>query len=405
MSALLCSTALSCSPLPARSAEIALGFHAHEPTHIASAARAGYDAIRLWDTGTDWRSLRPQADLWQLDRVAAYISASERSHLKILWTIGNTPRWASSRPNESCAYGFGCAAEPLDIEIWRKYVRTIATTFKGRIECYEPWNEVSFPNDSGFPTNGSGGESGQFFSGSVEAMVNLAKVAFEEIKHVDPSACVLSPSFHSSGNWVLKLDRFLSAGGGQYFDVLSQHLYFGDEPERVIRMTREIRQVMTKHGLGHVPIWNTEVGWPFPQKHREWPGLSLEDLVYSITLRTYLLNAAEGISRIYWYAWDNKGMGFFDPISNHDFGSSAAAAAVHVLDGVTSVSCTDNNAIWECSLTSKKGRVKVVWLSGKATKPVPIVFRGNAIRWGHRLETLPAGAQIMLDSRPIVVED
>lgn len=382
-----------------------LGFHAHDPAHIQAAAGTEYSAIRLWDTGTDWASLAPQRNLWNFDRIDAYLAASEKSHLKVLWTIGNTPRWASARPYEKCAYGSGCAAEPANIEDWRRYVRTITTTFRGRIECYEPWNEVSFPTDPIFKPAGAGGEPAQFFSGSVDAMVSLARVAYEEIKRADPQACVLSPSFHSSGSWAEKFDRFLAAGGGKYLDVVSQHFYFGEEPEQAVPTIRAMRQVMAKHGLSQVPIWNTEVGVPFMATAKQWPGLSLEDLVYAFTLRTYLLNASEGVSRVYLYAWDNKGMGFFKPDTNLDFGSAAALVAVHLLDGLEAASCQSKGDLWQCRVSAGGRRFKVVWLAGKNVKPLPIAFKHNAKRWGRVPELLPAGRQIDLDGRPVLVED
>ena len=325
--------------------------------------------------------------------------------MKVLWTLGNTPRWASARLNERCAYGYGCAAEPANIEDWRRYVRTIATTFRGRIECYEPWNEASFPSDPVFKQPGAGGDPGQFFSGSVDAMVTLARVAYEEIKHTDPQACVLSPSFHSSGNWAEKLDRFLAAGGGQYFDVVSQHFYFGEEPERAVSIIKAMKQVLAKHKLSHLPIWNSETGWPFMEQRSKWPGLSLEELVYAVTLRTYLLNASEGVSRVYWYAWDNKGMGFVDPSTNIDFGSVAASAAIHQLDGVESVSCEVNGLLWQCRVTTTQRRFRVLWLSGKNVEPVLFTFKNNGMRWGRTLEPLPAGQKVALDGRPVIVEE
>jgi len=381
-----------------------LGFHAHEPRHVEAAARIGYGAIRLWDTGTDWSSVNPQPQSWRFGRVEAYLAASEKAHLKILWTIGNTPRWASARPNEVCAYGFGCAAEPAIIENWRRYVRTLAYRFRGRIECYEPWNEVSFPTDPIFRSPGAGGDSGQFFSGSIDAMVSLARVAYEEIKRVDPQACVLSPSFHSSGHWAEKFDLFLAAGGGRYLDVVSQHFYFGEEPEQVVPVIRAMRQVMSKHGLGQTPIWNTEVGVPFVANASRWPGLSLEDAVYSLTLRSYLLNASEGVSRVYWYAWDNRNLGFSEPGASRDFGSAAASAAARVLDGVEAVNCRAQGSVWQCQLTAGSRLFNVVWSAGKESKPVTVTYERSATRWGRRPESIPAGRPIVLDARPVIVE-
>ncbi len=389
----------------AQSAGLTLGFHAHDPAIIPIAVRAGYSAIRLWDTDTDWRNLKPQPSLWQFDRIDRYLAASEKANLKVIWTIGNTPQWASARPNEKCAYGLGCAAEPANLDNWRRYVRTIATTFRGRIECYEPWNEVSFPTDPTFRLPGSGGDPAQFFTGSVTAMVDIARVAYEEIKRADPQACVLSPSFHTSGDWVLKLDRFLAAGGGQYMDVFSQHFYFGEEPERAVRMIREIRQVLAKHGLSHVPLWNTEVGWPFIEQVKQWPGMSLESLVYAVMLKTYLLNAAEGIQRIYWYAWDNKVMGNIHPYTQQDFGSAAATAAVQLIKDFESASCQANGNFWQCRVTTSGQRFKVIWLSGKTIAPQIMTYKFNATRWGRTTELLPAGQPFDLDGRPVIVED
>ncbi len=383
---------------------LTLGIHVHDPAHIEAAASTGYSAIRLWDTGTDWASLKPQPQLWNFGRINAYLAASEKAHLKVLWVIGNTPRWASARPNEICAYGLGCAAEPANIEEWRRYVRTIATTFRGRIECYEPWNEVSFPTDQAFKQPGAGGDPEQFFTGSVDAMVNLSRVAYEEIKRVDPQACVLSPSFHPSGNWAEKFDRYLAAGGGQYFDVASQHFYFGEEPEQAVPIIRAMRQVLVKHGLSQVPIWNTEVGVPYEAKAKQWSGLSLDDLVYALTLRTYLLNASEEVSRVYWYAWDNKGMGFFESGTNRDFGSAAASAALHLLNRVEAVNCQAKGNVWQCQAIAGPRLFKVVWLAGKDTKPITVTFERNATRWGSRPELIPAGRPIALDGRPIIIE-
>jgi hypothetical protein len=382
-----------------------LGFHAHNPENITAAASTGYSAIRLWDTGTDWASLKPKRDQWNFERIDAYLATSQKANLKVLWTLGNTPRWASARPYEKCAYGYGCAAEPANIKDWRRYVRTVATTFRGQIECYELWNEASFPSDPAFKKPGAGGDPGQFFSGSVDAMVKLARVAYEEIKRADPQACVLSPSFHNSGHWAEKFDNFLAAGGGKYFDVVSQHFYYADEPEQAVTTIHAMQKIMAKHGLNDVPLWNTEVGVPFVAKDKKWTGMSLEDLVYAQTLRTYLLNASAGISRVYWYAWDNKEFGFFDPKTNLDIGSGAASAAVRLLDGIKSVSCQAKGNLWQCRVIASNRDFKVIWLTGKTTQSTKMAFDQATTRWGRVPEQFLAGEQIVLDGRPVIIAD
>lgn len=385
---------------------LTLGFHIHDPVHFTQAAETGYGAIRFWDTGVDWANVAPQEALLNFNRINTMLAASEKAHLKVLWTLGNTPRWASARPNEKCAFGFGCAAEPRDIEDWRRYVRTIATTFRGRIECYEPWNEVSFPTDPVFKVRGAGGATEEFFTGSVAQMVELARVAYEEIKRADPDACVLSPSFHNSGDAVEKLDQYLSAGGGRYFDVLSEHFYFGDWPaEETVGTNRAVRRILVKHGLGNVPIWNTEVGVQFALNQNAFPNLSREERVYALTLRTFLVNASEGVARVYWYAWDNRNFGFVEPDSNADLGVAAAKAAVHQLDHADAIACKSTQAIWTCSVRAGRRAFKVMWLEGKAIAPRKMILDRNATRWGHNTELLAAGRNFMLDARPIIIDD
>lgn len=400
---LLASTFLCClTRLDAHA--MTLGIVVHHPAHVASAAAIGYTAIRLWDTGTDWASIEPQRGVWNFNRIDAFLAASKKAHLKVLWTLGNTPQWASARPNERCAYGFGCAAEPAHLSDWRQYVRTVATRFRGRIECYEPWNEVSFPTDPTFTQPGAGGDPGEFFSGTVADMVNIARVAYEEIHRADPQACVLSPSFHSSGNWTEKFDRYLAAGGGKYFDVVSQHYYFAKEPEQIVPVMRAMRQIMDKYGLSHVPIWNTEVGMSFQAQVSHWRGMSLADLVYSLTLRTYLINDWLGVSRVYWYAADNGNMGFYDQRTGTDFGTEAATAAVHFLEGVRAVHCQSRADFWQCEVRKRRRRVKVVWLAGRRVKPVEVAFKHRAVRWGRVVQFFAPGAPIELDGRPVIVQ-
>ena len=397
---LVCATLVA----PASAEPMVWGIHAHNPSNIPAAAATGYTAIRLWDTRTTWADLAPAKNSLRPFRLATTLRESEKSRLKVLWTLGSTPRWASARPMEKCPYGFGCGAEPENIDDWRRYVQAMAKTYKGRIECYEPWNEVSFPHDPVFTRRGDGGDPEEFFTGSVASMVSLAQAAYEQIKQVAPEACVTTPSFHNSGNTGEKLDRYLAAGGGRYADAVSMHFYFGEGPEEVVPAIRGTRQILSRHGLVGMPIWNTEVGVDFSAMAREMPGLERPEIVYAMILRSYLLNASEGVARVYWYAWDNGFLGFFDRGKGADFGSAAAAAAVKLVDGLDDVKCRQNDSVWDCHASARGHRFRAVWLSGKTAKPRLVHFDKLASRWGRVPEAFQAGQGIWLDARPVIVE-
>ena len=399
LSILVCTVNTSGATTPA---VLTLGIHAQDPTHLQDAASAGYKAIRLWDTETSWRDIQPNKGEWKLDYINEYVTEAEAAGLKVIWSIGNTPQWASARPDEICPYGLGCGAEPSDINDWRNYVRTIATKFKGRIECYEVWNEVNFPNDPLFEP-GDGGTPNGFFTGLVDDMVNLTRVAYEEIKRADPNACVLSPSFHNDGNWSLKFDKFLAAGGGKYIDVVSQHFYVDPEPENAVVFIREEKAVLAKYGLSKLPMWDTEVGNVFPDEAAIRPTLTIEDVVYSLVLRNYLIHASEGVSRVYWYGWDDEVWGLSDKATQFDFGSAAASAAIHLLDQLQTINCQSKGKLWQCKVLAGGRKFKVVWVSGVNARSQRVVLTGNATRWGNIPRSFKAGQSINIDARPVII--
>jgi len=390
---------------PAIAEPLTLGIIVHHADNIEAASSVGFTAIRLWDSGTSWSDLAAQPDVYRFEPLEAMLQASEQAHLRTVLVLGSTPRWASARPNESCAYGFGCAAEPADMENWRRYVAQVTKTYRGRIECYEPWNEVSFPSDPIFLSSHDGGDPGQFFSGSIDSLLSLVMIAYNEIKHNDPRACVLSPSFHSSGNWIKKFDLFLGRGGGRYLDVVSQHFYFPEEPEQVIPVIRGMRELMAAHGLSNVPLWNTEVGISFATLAKIWPQLAIDEIVHAIMLRTYLLNMSENVSRVYWYAFGDGVLGFSDSLTQVDFGSAAASAVAHLLAGVQKVRCSNEGNLWQCRAIFRDHQIRALWQEGKNVEPLWISLPAAATRWGRVPATLPAASLIALDGRPVLIEE
>lgn len=388
-----------------------LGIHVHELKEASAAASVGYGAIRLWDSGTQWRDLEPEPGVLRLSPLQARVSHARQAGQRVLLTLGGTPTWASSRPRERCPYGWGCAAPPTELLTWRRYVRRIATEFAGRIECYETFNEVSFPDDPVLNARSrNGGGDPQFYSGTVQQLVALQRVAYEEIRAADPKACVLSPSFHSSGEWFGKLDRFLEAGGGSWFDRLSFHFYTGEHPpERAQAYIQGVRAVLSRHGRGDVDIWNTETGVPFPAL----PGTgtqAMRDKVHGEVLRTYLVNFSSGVTRLYWYAWDHD-----DELGLHRRSRNAGPvveeavrAAVTFLRDLKTVECPQASAdgLWHCMLRWHDGRVReVAWAAGAAAGRLPLPRPELSWRiWGRAAAEQSAPRTHRLDGRPVILD-
>jgi len=314
-------------------------------------------ALRLWDTTTRWADLEPVPGAFRFERLDAYVSAAQARQASLLMVLGSAPRWASARPNEPGPYGPGSAAEPVRLDDWDRYVSAVVRRYKGRIKEYELWNEPYFsdlPADRGHP--------GAFFTGSVATMVELARRTRAALDREDPQAVLLTPGFVGG---VQRFDMFLSAGGARYVGGVAYH-YYADDDREFIKLHRDIRAVMARHGISHLPLYNTESG--FAARDDDPPvadGAALPDRVMAAALlsRSLLLGAFLGIDRFYQYAWDNGRSGMLMARTLAPTPSAQAFAAVRRwLLGTTLQGCRMAEAdTVQCTGTRDGARLLVAW--------------------------------------------
>jgi len=288
------------------------GLHIH---HLDVPYKAGasswpfvpFGAWRLFGAYVQWNDLEPQKGQWNFQRLDRYVDEAGRNNIELLFTLGRTPQWASARPDEECK---GCAAEPASIEDWKNYVRTVARRYKGKIKFYEVWNEPRFYELEKAPPNAKIG----YYSGTVAALVELAKAAKEVLAEEDPAARVVSPSFVSADLGLRRLAFFFKAAGGKYIDIASFH-YYVDVPEKIPDITRKLRSILTTYQLDRLPIFNTESGFTFARDDLSiGPGVrkgSFEDVLpdrlgAAYVSRALILGASDGLRRFYLFNWDGE---------------------------------------------------------------------------------------------------
>jgi hypothetical protein len=260
------------------------GIHIHRAASVTPWPVVPIGCWRLWDAQVSWPQLESRKGQWNFTLLDRYISLAEEHRTEILLPLGLSPQWASKRPLESSVYQPGNAAEPADYADWENYVTTLVTRYRGRIKAYEIWNE---PNNRGF------------WTGDTQQMVALTREASEIIHRIDPEAQVVSPAATTSSG-IPWLTQFLNLGGGRYVDVIAYHFYVSPQPpEAMVPLIQQVRQIMRDNGVGEKPLWNTESGWQIP---KPFPS---EELAAAYLARAYVLNWAAGVSRFFWYAWDN----------------------------------------------------------------------------------------------------
>ena len=239
---------------------------------------------RLWDASVTWADLEAQKGQWNFAVLDKAIALAEKHGVDVLLTLGQSPVWASARPDEVGPYDLGRSAEPRNIADWSNYVRTVAHRYQGKIHNYQIWNEVN---------------NKDFFTGSIDQIVTLSQEAYHILKAVDPKITVVSPSITFGEPGLSALEEFFAKGGGKYADVISYHFYVvPHRPEEMEPLITKVRQLMNRYGLASKPLWNTESGWSDP---KPFPA----NLGAAYVARAYIVNWAAGVSRFYWYAWDN----------------------------------------------------------------------------------------------------
>jgi hypothetical protein len=344
-----------------------------------------FGSLRTHDgMGTRWYEIEGQPDQWNFVTLDRYVAESEKHGVDVLVTLGQTPRWASARPSESASYGLGVAAEPKNNGDWERYVRKVATRYKGRVHYYQIWNEPRFSDL--YPWRGTG-----YFSGTTAQMVELSRIAYEVIKEVDASATVISPSFDGDRHAVKKLDKFLQLGGGKFIDAVALHLYLirSLQPEPMTELIAEVQAVLKQRGHKNLPIWNTESGYivgpPSPTvRPMDTQGFLSRVLdereATGYMAREMILGAWLGLVRFYWFAWDSGSMGMLDhgkPRSPNGL-ARGYNGLYRWLVNVDLTECTRSaSGLWRCALRDVvSNRAAAIYWSDSGAEEVRIQTRG-----------------------------
>jgi polysaccharide biosynthesis protein PslG len=283
-------------------------FGVHD-ANLTSLGRSTTGSIRLWDAGVTWQAMQQHPgpiDFTRLDQVVADAWAN---NTEVTLVTAMTPTWAAA-PEGTYTNG----TEAPNPDDFAAYVGAVMDRYKnydnsGRpgIANYQVWNEANINT---------------FWTGTAQQMADLVKTAYDVRAAHDPSVKLIGPAQVSRLSyqraWTRDFYR-LSATDGlpvwKYVDAISLNLYpvetyptssggtrFGT-PEDSMALLSIVRGYLAKDGVpASMPIWNTEVNYGMG---RGTPSVPISDaLQIANVMRTYLLNAAQGVGRVEWYAYD-----------------------------------------------------------------------------------------------------
>jgi hypothetical protein len=297
-------------------------------------------------TGNAWPYSEPQKGVFDWTRLDTLVSLASQYGISYYYSTSGVPSWAAA-DQTTCvpiSSGSACSSMVTNIQDWDNFITALATRYKGKM-IYELWNE---------PETNS-------FTGTVANMVQLTTDEYNIIRSIDPGALILAPSAEST-----YLDPYFAAGGVTGVDVMTIHPYWA-VPEEAIADINNTKAVMAKYGLSSKPLWATEGSWGTTALTASQQS--------GFVARYYLLMWSTGVSRFYWYAWDDSAIGtLWDAQTGPHPAAIAYQQAYNWMVGATmSGPCTmASNSTWTCTLSRPGGyQALAVWNSAATTTYTP----------------------------------
>lgn len=365
---------------------------------------------RLLGTGTLWGDLETANGVYNWTVLNKFVADANSHDVDLIYTFLGVPQWASSNPSDaSCSSWAGSCDPPNDLNSdgtgsnaqWDSFVTAIATEVGTSVKYWELWDE---PNVAGY-ANPKTWTAAQW--------IRMASDARQIILSINPSAVILSPGTAPGTTW---LTNFLAAGGGSYVDIIAFHGY-ANPPESVVSLITPVQAAMQTGGVGSLPLWDTEASWGLDTA---LPDL---DMQAGSVARLHLMQAANGVSRLYWYGWDFSQRGtLWQPntstgcttANNGGYICPAGIAYGQVyswVEGAVLEACSNQGTIWTCTLARSGGYLaQAMWDSSQTCSngvcettayPVPAQFvqyrdlNGNVVSLTG-LSTIPLGAEPIL---------
>ncbi len=281
-------------------------FGVHD-AHLTSLSRKGTGSIRLWDTGTKWADIEPTENNWSWSRLDSIVRRAHANGTEVTLVLGLSPDYAAAKPTDA-----------PNVTKYENYLRKVMQRYAPArwgyrgIAAYQVWNEANIET---------------FWTGTVSQIAQLTKAAYDVRNEVDRGALIVAPAMVTRLKYEQKgISRFYGAtvpSTGQpvwrYVDAISLNLYPTDRvatssggtrpatPEDAIGLLNTVRGRLARaHVPASIPIWDTEINYGMRTGTLAGrPAASISSSHQTAYLmRTYLLNAAQGVKRVDWYAYD-----------------------------------------------------------------------------------------------------
>jgi len=244
----------------------------------AIAERLGLTSCR-WSI--KWYNLQPGPDLYKLDELKTQLEEAHKYGIQAWLCITNPPPFAFSEKAQTINFqAFNC-----NWDIWQDFVKTVTMQLKGSLYGWEWLNEIT-PGNSENP---------------VDNYVRMCRIGTETAKVIDPNIVTILAGGLFPRSFRTQV---LTAGAGNYIDVLPVHYQNGDG---II----EARQDLDAAGYNNVAVWDNESA----KGLNAWAVPPLEELINTEQCK-WILNQwtdelAAGCEKIIYFGGEPSATGNF----------------------------------------------------------------------------------------------
>lgn len=371
------------------------GMHLNSPVGQAF-PDAPIGSVNLTTAATYWRLVEKTEGEYDFARLDAIAETAEERDARPLLVLGQTPAFHSPTPESETSY-----ATMPDLEAWEAWVTEVVQRYGDRFD-YQVWPE---PNIAGN------------WEGTPQEMAELTVVAGEIIESEAPDALVVAPAttLRLEGQrdwmeefWASEVDGTPVADA---VDVAAIDPYPMEDgtPEDGLDLVCDAQAILDEHGVDK-PVWDVEINYGVPSGGgatdvQQFP----EEQQAAYVARTYVLQAAAGLDRVYWLGWASyPGMAIAMVTEDGTTPNSAAAAfeAVHGwLDGRERPTCSTSGDLYTCEVPADDAgpAMRILWQAEGASTVLAPDGATEVLSVDGGSEPVAEGDEVAVDETPVAV--
>jgi len=367
-------------------------FGMHDADPVGESWPAGpVGSLRVWDSGVVWSQVETAPGVYDFARLDQIVQTARAQRAEVLIVLGQTPAFHSRKPKKVGAYGAGAASMPR-LGPWKAYVRAVVERYAADDVAFQVWNEANVEG---------------YWNGTYRQLAKLTAAARVVLDSVTPAPVLVSPAMATrnlgqrAGLRLFYAEKVRGAPVGELVDVVSLQLYpeVGEGPERMPPLLTEARRILELQGVpGDKPVWNTEINYGLQGGVPATP--ASPERQQANVAKTYLLNAADGVERVYWYSWDLHTIADTDLVEADNTTPSPAGRSFDTVrrwmlrTRVESCRASESGT-WTCVLQAPEGVRRVYWNPG-GTSAVRTAFDATSAEvLGQLADELPPGGTVL----------